>query len=183
MPDLRWEISARDRTSARAIVDIPRLPRPEMNFPAQIKREWAELAIMKMLGMHKLLRNCAKGKTLQTRLAPEPAITPVVEPSQVQTHRATRSQSQVVTRPLAPRVSQVGSRQFELRPRPGAQRQPEPEESEESGEPDEPEESLGTSDLDTNSGLPDPPTGDSDGDDDDESSEEEDPPQKKSRHD
>lgn len=36
MPDLRWEISVRDRTGARVIVDIPCLPCPDMNLPAQV---------------------------------------------------------------------------------------------------------------------------------------------------
>ncbi|KAF7153577.1 hypothetical protein RHSIM_Rhsim01G0151200 [Rhododendron simsii] len=69
---------------ARAIVDIPRLPRPDMNLPNPISREWAESAIMRMLGLRKLLRDCARRKTLQTRPAPEPAATPVTEPAQVQ---------------------------------------------------------------------------------------------------
>ncbi|KAF7145792.1 hypothetical protein RHSIM_Rhsim04G0127900 [Rhododendron simsii] len=64
----------------RAIVDIPHLHCLEKNLLAQISREWAESAIMKMLGMRKLLRDCAKVKTLQTRLALEPVITPVGEP-------------------------------------------------------------------------------------------------------
>lgn len=36
-----------------------------LNAIFQVPREWAESAIMKMLGMRKLLRNCAKGKRLQ----------------------------------------------------------------------------------------------------------------------
>lgn len=184
MPDLRWEINVRDRTGARAIVDIPRLPRPEMRLPAQISREWAESAIMKMLGMCKILRDCAKGKMLQTRLAPESATIPIAEPPQVQmeTRCTTRAQSQAATGSPAPGIIQAESRHFELRARSEIRRQPVPEESEESGETEESEESLGASDSDTDSGLPDPPDGDSDDDDGSEGSEEEDPPQKKSRH-
>lgn len=36
MPNLRWEINVRDRTGARAIMDIPRIPCPDMNLPAQV---------------------------------------------------------------------------------------------------------------------------------------------------
>ncbi|KAI8572042.1 hypothetical protein RHMOL_Rhmol01G0167700 [Rhododendron molle] len=38
-----------------------------------VPREWAEQAIMLMVGMRQLLKNCAKGRTLQTRPVPEPA--------------------------------------------------------------------------------------------------------------
>lgn len=147
IPDLRWEINARDQTGTRVIVDIPRLPRPEMHLPVQILREWAESTIMKMLGMRKLLRDCAKGKTLQTRLALEPNITPAVEPPQmqVQTRRMTRAQSQAATGSPVPGATQAKSRQFELRARSEIQRQ---SMTEESGETKESEESLGASDSD-----------------------------------
>ncbi|XP_058186675.1 uncharacterized protein LOC131303698 isoform X1 [Rhododendron vialii] len=198
IPELKWEISVRDQTGARAIVDIACLPRPDMNLPDSILREWAESAIMRMLGMRKLLRDCARGKTLQTRVAPEPATTSVVEPPQVyfgcmllshvccfenlnhlkyvnamqvqmQTRRATRAQSQAVVGSPAAKVAQAESRQFELRPRPVTQRQPESEESEESGDTEEPEESLGDSDTDSDS----PALPDGDNDDEDDSVEEE----------
>ncbi|XP_058186676.1 uncharacterized protein LOC131303698 isoform X2 [Rhododendron vialii] len=169
IPELKWEISVRDQTGARAIVDIACLPRPDMNLPDSILREWAESAIMRMLGMRKLLRDCARGKTLQTRVAPEPATTSVVEPPQMQTRRATRAQSQAVVGSPAAKVAQAESRQFELRPRPVTQRQPESEESEESGDTEEPEESLGDSDTDSDS----PALPDGDNDDEDDSVEEE----------
>ncbi|KAI8530522.1 hypothetical protein RHMOL_Rhmol11G0065900 [Rhododendron molle] len=133
-------------------VDIPRLPCLAMNLLAQVPREWADSAIMKMLGMRSLLRDCTKGKTLQTRLAPEPATTPVAEPPQAE------------------------SGQFELRAQPEVWRRPMPEELEESRETEESEESLGAFDSDTDSGLPDPPDDDSNDDDDSDESSEADPP-------
>ncbi|KAF7147744.1 hypothetical protein RHSIM_Rhsim03G0182300 [Rhododendron simsii] len=206
LPELKWEISVRDHTGARAIVDIPRLPHPAMNIPELVSREWAESAIMRMLGMRKLLHDCARGKMLQTRPIVEPAVTPAAESPQVQlnkhmfknsiiqnmlmlcgcrckwpeTRRRTRAQSQAATGSLMPRVAQTEGRQFELRARPEVQRQPEPEEPEESEKTERSEESLGASDSDTDSGLPDPSDSDNVNDDDD-SSGEDDPPQKRSR--
>ncbi|KAI8555163.1 hypothetical protein RHMOL_Rhmol05G0153400 [Rhododendron molle] len=56
LPSLEWMIGVRDPSGARAMIDIPRLPQPPMRLPAQ------------------LLKDCAKGRTLQTRPVPEPAL-------------------------------------------------------------------------------------------------------------
>ncbi|KAF7117131.1 hypothetical protein RHSIM_RhsimUnG0002600 [Rhododendron simsii] len=76
IPDLKWEISVRDRTGAQAIVDIPQ------------SRESAESAIMRMLGMRKLLRNCV----MQVQV-------------QMKTRCMTRAQSQAATGSPMPRVT------------------------------------------------------------------------------
>lgn len=75
----------------------------------------------------------------------------------MQTRRTTRAQSQAAIGSPAPRVTQAESRQFELRARPEVRRQPVTKEPDESRETEESEESLGASDSDTDSGLPDPP--------------------------
>ncbi|KAF7149407.1 hypothetical protein RHSIM_Rhsim03G0101800 [Rhododendron simsii] len=161
MPELKWEISVQDHTGARAIVDIPRLPRPAMNLPDPVK-----------------------GKTLQTRPVAEPAATPATESPRVQvqmvTRRRTRAQSQAATGSPSPRVTQTERLQFQMRAQPEVQRRPGPEESEELEETERSEESLRVSDSDTDSGLPDPSDNDS-VDDDDDNSGEDGPPQKRSR--
>ncbi|KAI8572050.1 hypothetical protein RHMOL_Rhmol01G0168200 [Rhododendron molle] len=94
LPTLEWTIGVRDPSGARALLDIPRLPQPSMRLPAQVPREWAEKAIMLMVGMRQLLKDCAKGRTLQIRPVPEPAL-PVA--SQVQPRRSARTQPQDTT--------------------------------------------------------------------------------------
>ncbi|KAI8550394.1 hypothetical protein RHMOL_Rhmol06G0102800 [Rhododendron molle] len=74
LPSLEWTIGVRDPFGARALLDIPRLLRPPMRLPAQVPREWAEKAIMLMVGMRQLLKDCAKRRTLQIRLIPEPIL-------------------------------------------------------------------------------------------------------------
>ncbi|KAF7149338.1 hypothetical protein RHSIM_Rhsim03G0096700 [Rhododendron simsii] len=60
----------------------PMVSSPRYESSRFVSREWVESAIMSMLEMRKLLRNCARGKTLQTRPAPELATTPAVESPQ-----------------------------------------------------------------------------------------------------
>jgi hypothetical protein len=43
----------------------------------QVPREWAEQAVMLLVGMRQLVKSCAKGRALEVRLAPVP-VTPVV---------------------------------------------------------------------------------------------------------
>ncbi|KAI8559656.1 hypothetical protein RHMOL_Rhmol04G0190200 [Rhododendron molle] len=78
LPTLDWVIGVRDLSGARALLDIPRLPHRPMQLPSQVPREWAEQAIMLMVGMRHLLKDCAKGRALQTRPAPAPV--PAVVP-------------------------------------------------------------------------------------------------------
>ncbi|KAI8529963.1 hypothetical protein RHMOL_Rhmol11G0016800 [Rhododendron molle] len=51
LPTLDWSIGVRDLSGARAMLDIPRLPHRPMRLPAQVPREWAEQAIMLMVGI------------------------------------------------------------------------------------------------------------------------------------
>ncbi|KAI8572081.1 hypothetical protein RHMOL_Rhmol01G0171000 [Rhododendron molle] len=142
LPTLEWTIGVRDPSGARVMLDIPRLPQPSMRLLAQVPREWAEKAIMLMVGMRQLLKDCAKGRTLQTRPVPEPAL-PVA--ARVQPRRSTRTQPQGTVSLLAststrgrgtqraPR-SATEVRQFEILPKVTSRRRPALEESEEETE-------------------------------------------------
>lgn len=79
LPMLKWTIGVTSLSGAREVIDVPRLPQPPMQFPAQVLREWVEQVVMLMVGMCHLLKDCAKGRTLQTRAAPATA-SPVATP-------------------------------------------------------------------------------------------------------
>ncbi|XP_058223020.1 uncharacterized protein LOC131332740 [Rhododendron vialii] len=181
LPTLKWTIGVTSSSGTREVIDVPRLPQPPMRFPAQVPREWAEQAMMLMVGMRHLLKDCAKGRALQTRPAPVTA-SPVS--TQVQPRRSARTRPQGTTSPPVPastrgrdagRVPQpaAGAGRFEVLPREASQRRParvEPEESEEGTEESSESRVLVTSDSSTASGSP-----NDDGDDEPESSESEGP--------
>jgi hypothetical protein len=54
-----------------------------LNISLQVPREWAEQAVMLLVGMRQLVKGCARGRTLEVRPVPGP-VTPVVP--QVQKH-------------------------------------------------------------------------------------------------
>lgn len=129
LPSLEWTIGMTGSSGVREVTDIPRLSQPPMRLPAQVPREWAEKAVMLMVGMRHLLKKCVKGKVLQTRPVPEPAspVTPQVQP-----RRSARTQPQVTTSSPASvstrgrgtqRVSRPAAeaRQFEVLPRAASQ--------------------------------------------------------------
>ncbi|XP_058185806.1 uncharacterized protein LOC131303031 [Rhododendron vialii] len=142
---------------------------------------------MLMVGMRHLLKDCAKGRALQTRPAPVTA-SPIA--TQVQPRRSARTCPQGTTSlPVpastrgrgagrAPRPA-AGAGRFEVLPREASQQRParmEPEESEEGTEESSESRVLGTSDSSTASG-----SSDDDGDDEPESSESKGPRQKRIR--
>ncbi|XP_058216210.1 uncharacterized protein LOC131327188 [Rhododendron vialii] len=191
LPTLKWTIGVTSSSGAREVIDVPRLPQPPMRFPAQVPREWAEQAVMLMVGMRHLLKDCAKGRVLQTRRAP---VTASPAAAQVQPRRSARTRPRGTTSPPVPvgtrgrgarRVPRAaaGAGRFEVLPREASQRRParvEPEESEEETKEGTGESSesrvLGTSDSSTASGP-----SDDDGDDEPESSESAGPQQKRIR--
>ncbi|KAI8571785.1 hypothetical protein RHMOL_Rhmol01G0145900 [Rhododendron molle] len=166
LPVLKWIVGVASPSGAREVIDVLRLRQPLMRFPAQVPREWAEQAMMLMVGMRHLLKGCANGRALQTRLSLEPA-SPVVP--QVQPRRSARTRPQDTTSlPVLARTQgqgaesvprpAAGARQFEVVPRATSQRRPALEESE--GETEEETEAssescvLGTSDSSTAFGSP-----------------------------
>ncbi|KAI8572216.1 hypothetical protein RHMOL_Rhmol01G0180900 [Rhododendron molle] len=145
---------------------------PSLLLVDEVPREWAEQAIMLMVGMRQLLKDCAKGRSLQTRPVPAPVL--LVAP-RVQPRRSTRTQPQDTT--SLPASTSAGGRgtqragvgQFEVVPRGASRRRPAPEESEEDTEESLESRALGSTDSSTASGL----SGDDDDRDDVESSESE----------
>ncbi|KAI8530379.1 hypothetical protein RHMOL_Rhmol11G0053600 [Rhododendron molle] len=188
LPSLEWTIGVRDPSGARAMLDIPRLPQPPMRLPAQVPREWAKKAIMLMVGMRQLLKDCAKGRTLQTRPVPEPAL-PVA--AQVQPRRLARTQPRSTTSLPASastrgqgiqRVSRsvTGAGQFEVVPRAAPRRRPALEESEAETEESLESRALASTDSSTVT-SPSDDDDDDDGDDEVVSSESEGQQQKRIR--
>ncbi|KAI8568019.1 hypothetical protein RHMOL_Rhmol02G0166100 [Rhododendron molle] len=189
LPSLEWTIGVKGPSGARAVIDIPRLPQPPMRLPAQVPRKWAEKAIMLMVGMRQLLKNCANGRVLQTRPVPEP-VSPVAP--QVQPRRSTRTQPQdTASSPTSVSVRGRGTqnlsrpstevRQFEVLPRAASQRRPIFEDSEE-----ETEESLKSCSLestDSSTASSSPGDDDDDGDDEVESTKSEGHQRKRTRRD
>ncbi|KAI8568393.1 hypothetical protein RHMOL_Rhmol02G0195400 [Rhododendron molle] len=169
LPVLKWTIGMTSPSGAREVIHVPRLSQLQMRLPAQVPREWAEQVGMLMVGMRHLLKDCAKGRVLQTRHAPE-SVSPVVP--RAQPRRSARTHPQGTTSLPVPAStrgrgtqsvprSAVGARGFVVLPRAESQRRPVLEESEESeeGTRKETEESsesriLGTSDSSTASGSP-----------------------------
>ncbi|KAI8559158.1 hypothetical protein RHMOL_Rhmol04G0151700 [Rhododendron molle] len=153
---------------------------PTLDWVIGVPREWAEQAIMLMVGMRQLLKDCAKGRTLQTRPVPEPAL-PIA--SQVQPRRSARTQPQDTTSlPVSTSArgrggQRAGAGQFEVVPRAVSRRRLAPEESEEDTEESLESQALGSTDSSTSS-----PSDDDDDDGDDvESSESEGRHQKRIR--
>lgn len=168
-------------SSTRDVIDVPRLPQPSMRFPAQVPREWAEQAVMLMVGMRHLLKDCAKGRAFQTRPAPV-AVSPVVP--QMQPRRSARTRPQGTTSPPAPATTRgqgtgraprpsTDAGRFEVVPQAASRQRPATEESQETeGSGEETEESsesrvLGATNSETASGS----SGDGDGDGDSDSDE------------